>query len=89
MVLVKVRLRLFDSIMEGHLNLSNHKGRWMICAKHFHRVGNAVQSTATGASAPARSMRACCRLLRPARPEVECISKGKARQPYVLASRSA
>ena len=43
MVLVEVRLRLFDSIMEGHLDLSNHEGRRMICAKHFHRVGSAVQ----------------------------------------------
>jgi hypothetical protein len=42
MALVKVRLRLFDNIMEDHLNLMQHEGRWMIYAKHFHRVGSAV-----------------------------------------------
>lgn len=42
MALAKVRLRLFDSIMEDHLNLMLHEGRWMIYAKHFHRAGSAV-----------------------------------------------
>jgi hypothetical protein len=42
MALAKVRLRLFDNIMEDHLNLMLHEGRWMIYAKHFHRVGNAA-----------------------------------------------
>lgn len=42
MVTVKVRLRLFDNIMEDHLNLMRHEGRWMIYAKHFYRVGSAV-----------------------------------------------
>ncbi|MCE2879371.1 MAG: nuclear transport factor 2 family protein [Comamonadaceae bacterium] len=42
MALAKVRLRLFDSIMEDHLNLMLHEGRWMIYAKHFYRAGSAV-----------------------------------------------
>lgn len=42
MAMVKVRLRLFDSIMEDHLNLMHHEGRWMIYAKHFTKAGNAV-----------------------------------------------
>ena len=42
MALVKVRLRLFDHIMEDHLNLMLHQGRWMIFAKHFYRVGSAL-----------------------------------------------
>lgn len=41
MAMAKVRLRLFDSIMEDHLNLMKHEGRWMIYAKHFHRAGSA------------------------------------------------
>ena len=41
MATVKVRLRLFDNIMEDHLNVMKHEGRWMIYAKHFHRVGSA------------------------------------------------
>lgn len=41
MATAKVRLRLFDHIMEDHLNLMKHEGRWMIYAKHFHRAGNA------------------------------------------------
>ncbi|MBU3648201.1 MAG: nuclear transport factor 2 family protein, partial [Limnohabitans sp.] len=41
MVTVKVRLRLFDNIMEDHLNLMKHEDRWMIYAKHFYRVGSA------------------------------------------------
>ncbi len=41
MVTVKVRLRLFNNIMEDHLNLMKHEGRWMIYAKHFHRAGSA------------------------------------------------
>lgn len=39
MAMVKVRLRLFDHIMEDHLNLMKHDGEWMIHAKHFHRAG--------------------------------------------------
>lgn len=42
MATVKVRLRLFDNIMEDHLNLMCHEGRWMIYAKHFTRAGSAV-----------------------------------------------
>ena len=42
MAVVKVRLRLFDNIMEDHLNLMHHEGRWMIYAKHFYRVGTAT-----------------------------------------------
>lgn len=41
MVTVKVRLRLFDNIMEDHLNLMKADGRWMVYAKHFHRAGAA------------------------------------------------
>jgi hypothetical protein len=41
MAVVKVRLRLFGSIMEDHLNLMKHEGRWMIYAKHFTRAGSA------------------------------------------------
>jgi hypothetical protein len=41
MAVVKVRLRLFNNIMEDHLNLMKHEGRWMIYAKHFSRVGSA------------------------------------------------
>jgi hypothetical protein len=41
MVTVKVRLRLFDSIVDDHLNLMKHEGRWMVYAKHYSRVGNA------------------------------------------------
>lgn len=40
MALVKVRLRLFDNIMEDHLNLMKHEGRWMIYAKHFYRAAS-------------------------------------------------
>ena len=39
MALVKVRLQLFDNVMEDHLNLMKHEGTWMIYAKHFTRVG--------------------------------------------------
>lgn len=42
MATVKVRLRLFDNIMEDHLNLMKHEGQWMVYAKHFHRVGSAT-----------------------------------------------
>jgi hypothetical protein len=38
MAVVKVRLRLFDNIMEDHLNLMKHDGRWMIYAKHYYRA---------------------------------------------------
>lgn len=40
MAVVKVRLRLFNNIMEDHLNLMKHEGHWMIYAKHFYRVGS-------------------------------------------------
>ncbi len=40
MALAKVRLRLFDNIMEDHLNLMKVHGQWMIFAKHFHRAGS-------------------------------------------------
>ena len=39
MATVKVRLRLFNSIMEDHLNLMKHEGQWMIYAKHFYKAG--------------------------------------------------
>lgn len=42
MALVKVRLRLFDSIMADYLNLMKVDGQWRIYAKHFHRVGDAI-----------------------------------------------
>jgi len=42
MALIKVRLRLFDNIMEDHLNLMHHDGQWMIYAKHFYKVGSAA-----------------------------------------------
>lgn len=41
MATVKVRLRLFNNIMEDHLNLMKHEGRWMVYAKHFYRIGTA------------------------------------------------
>lgn len=40
MAVLKVRLRLFNNIMEDHLNVMRHEGRWMIYAKHFYRVGS-------------------------------------------------
>jgi len=40
MVMVKVRLRLFNNFMEDHLNLMKHDGHWMIYAKHFYRIGS-------------------------------------------------
>jgi hypothetical protein len=40
MAVAKVRLRLFNNIMEDHLNLMKHDGKWMIYAKHFYRVGS-------------------------------------------------
>ena len=39
MAVAKVRLRLFDHIMEDHLNLMKHEGQWMIYAKHFTQAG--------------------------------------------------
>lgn len=39
MAVLKVRLRLFNNIMEDHLNIMKHDGNWMIYAKHFYRVG--------------------------------------------------
>ena len=41
MVAVKVRLRLFDNIVDDHLNLMKHDGHWMVYAKHYSRVGGA------------------------------------------------
>lgn len=41
MVTAKVRLKLFDSTMEDHLNLMKNEGNWMIYAKHFTRAGDA------------------------------------------------
>ncbi len=41
MAMVKVRLQLFGSIMEDHLNLMKHEGRWQVYAKHFTRAGSA------------------------------------------------
>jgi hypothetical protein len=40
MATVKVRLRLFNSIMEDHLNLMKREGEWMIFAKHFYKAGS-------------------------------------------------
>ncbi|MFO2462090.1 nuclear transport factor 2 family protein [Pseudomonas sp. 15FMM2] len=42
MAIVKVRLRLFDSIMVDYLNLMKVNGRWTIFAKLFHKAGVAV-----------------------------------------------
>lgn len=44
MAVVKVRLRLVDNIMEDHLNLMKHDGRWMIYAKHYYRAGAAPKA---------------------------------------------
>jgi hypothetical protein len=38
MALVKVRLKLFDHVMEDYLNLLKINGKWQIVAKLFHRV---------------------------------------------------
>ena len=38
MALAKVRLRLFDNIMEDYLNLLRVDGKWTIVAKLFHRA---------------------------------------------------
>lgn len=46
MALAKVRLRLFDNIMEDYLNLMKIDGQWQIVAKHFHRAGSAVAAAA-------------------------------------------
>jgi hypothetical protein len=43
MAVAKVRLRLFDNIMEDHLNLMKVGGAWRIFAKHFHRAGTATK----------------------------------------------
>jgi hypothetical protein len=40
MAVAKVRLRLFDNIMEDHLNLMKHEGRWMVYAKHYYRAAS-------------------------------------------------
>ncbi len=42
MAVVKVRLRLFNNIMEDHLNLMKHEGQWRIYAKHFTRAAAAA-----------------------------------------------
>lgn len=39
MATIKVRLKLFNNIMEDHLNIMKHDGTWMIYAKHFYKVG--------------------------------------------------
>lgn len=41
MAVVKVRLRIFDSIVEDYLNLMKHEGRWLVFAKHINRIGAA------------------------------------------------
>ena len=41
MATAKLRLRLFDSIVDDNLNLMKHEGRWMVYAKHYTRVGSA------------------------------------------------
>lgn len=40
MAMVKVRLRLFDNVMEDYLNLLKVDGKWMIVAKLFHRAAS-------------------------------------------------
>ena len=44
MATVKVRLQLFNNIMQDHLNLMKHEGRWMIYAKHFYREGSVANT---------------------------------------------
>lgn len=39
MAVAKVRLRLFDNIMEDHLNMIRDERGWRIIAKTFTRVG--------------------------------------------------
>lgn len=46
MALAKVRLRLFDSIMEDHLNMIRTDDGWRIIAKTFTRAGAAEQAAA-------------------------------------------
>jgi hypothetical protein len=41
MAMVKVRLRLFDNVVDDCLNLMKHDGQWMVYAKHYSRVGSA------------------------------------------------
>ena len=41
MAMVKVRLRLYDNIMDDYLNLIKSKGRWQIAAKMWTKVGPA------------------------------------------------
>lgn len=40
MAMAKVRLRLFDNIMEDYLNLLKVDGKWTIVAKLFHRAAS-------------------------------------------------
>lgn len=42
MAVVRVRLRLFDNVMEDHLNLIRVEAGWRIIAKTFTRVGAAA-----------------------------------------------
>lgn len=42
MGLAKVRLRLFDNMMEDHLNLIRIEDGWRIIAKTFTRIGRAA-----------------------------------------------
>jgi hypothetical protein len=41
MAMVKVRLRLYDNIMEDYLNLIKSNGRWQVAAKMWTKVGPA------------------------------------------------
>jgi hypothetical protein len=38
MAVIKVRLRLFNNIMEDHLNVMKTESGWQIFAKHFYRI---------------------------------------------------
>jgi Putative lumazine-binding len=42
MALVKVRLRLFDAVIEDYLNVMKHEGRWMVYAKHPSKVQSSL-----------------------------------------------
>ena len=42
MAVAKVRLRLFDNIMEDHLSIMKTGKGWQIFAKVFYRAGSAV-----------------------------------------------
>ena len=38
MALAKVRLKLFNNVMEDYLNLMQHDGKWMVYAKHPTKI---------------------------------------------------